>query len=1368
MRAIARALRRFFMLCRWLTRAHLLPLLLPFLLAFTLLPAHADEALNRTVLPADYPSAVQRLQSARKYVRDQQYAEAVDEYQRLLEEARDKLAPLSAEHFVQVRLLCHADLAALPPEGLRLYRNRVDPQAQKWLEQGSAQRDMALLRRVVDEAFCSRAGDRALDLLGDLAFERARFEEAERWWRYLARPAPEVLAKQAKVGLDLLFPDPEIAPARSRAKQLLARLFQGEPQVSTERLQEELRAFRQLHADAAGHLAGREGKYADILQALLAEPPRVPLPPGEIWTTFAGGPGRNLVLPPAPNDPNRLIRFCSQGPQWRFNLTKEHTLLESHDPLADPFTTRVPPPGSPVRSLAFHPLIVGDDVLVADTRYVTAYNWRTGKSNIWYDLAADNAAFNADPTLPATPDLRCTLTVGEDCVLARLGAPELAPGRDPRECESFLVCLNLTPGTKGEHKRWVARPKPLQRELVVFEGAPLVHDSRVYIAATHFPNGRCITAIHCYPLHAREDDPPLRWRQEVCEITGLRGMEENRARHHLLTLAGDNVVYCSHSGAVIALDAATGHPAWAMRYPSRGLTFGPDKVASPRDLTPCLFAAGRLYVAPADIDRLLCLDPVNGRLLWQLDKVEVVHLLGVAHGRLIFTTPQGIRAIGATNGSDREGWIQPADGTALPSFGRGFLTSDHVYWPTRGKLYVLNQTDGEQPDNLLPGPWQDIRPGNLVLGENCFAVADAETLSIFPAPAALRNHRARRVQEQPRSALAHYQLALAELDAGTAGDDPASLALTHALEDLAQTEQLARPGECWQGRRLVELARSCRQEVLLQQAERAAAQRRWDEADELLARAATREHTVAERLEALRRRAHLWRMAGRPEREAAVWQSILADEVLRSGQLTDAHGLPQSAARVAAAPAAPRPERSENHPPTRDDRPNLTLPLASAWQLSLAPDERLLRAPPEAATEDGCDLFFGRENELVCRNREAGQLRWRHSLAARPEWVRQHADIVLAANAQTVQALTRAEGAALWGFVPEPGQTTGPLNHFRLRGGRLFFVQGGQRLWALDAESGQVLWARWAPGARLGLSSSSGRFHRSYQVGDTSTIVQTSSGKLWILDSATGRVLHIRDTTREPWVGPALVLDERYVWLVPDARSLVLLDTADGQEKARVELRATSTLTGQSPRLVGDRERVVLLVDRTYGPALQRIEPLTGQPLWDAERPLGTEPVDALLCDSERIYCTSGDLLAGRSLADGKTLWTVPLRGPGKGWQLGRTRDYLVAYPTDVGEVEIKLSGWFSSFQAATLPLVRLTDAGFPVLFHDPKTGQLVERLNLRSGRPYSGTQRAWGELSATLTDVRLVRPVVDVRLSGQGVMAAASRMVRYWNAPER
>src|SRR5205823_9597495 len=92
------------------------------------------------------------------------------------------------------RRLCHRRLAALPVEALRTYRTRVDPQAKKWLEQGTADHDIPLLQRVVDETFCSRRTDAALDLLGDLEFERGQFFEAGRWWGMLARPASEAAA----------------------------------------------------------------------------------------------------------------------------------------------------------------------------------------------------------------------------------------------------------------------------------------------------------------------------------------------------------------------------------------------------------------------------------------------------------------------------------------------------------------------------------------------------------------------------------------------------------------------------------------------------------------------------------------------------------------------------------------------------------------------------------------------------------------------------------------------------------------------------------------------------------------------------------------------------------------------------------------------------------------------------------------------------------------------------------------------------------------------------------------------------------------------------------------------------------------------
>ena len=117
----------------------------------------ADEPMNRTSSPAKRRARPGAWKSAGKLAAEAKWPETVDEYQRLLDEAGDDLVPLNPHHSIQARWLCHLRLAALPPAALRLYRDRIDEQAKKWLEQGTAARDPHLLRRVVEEAFCSRA-----------------------------------------------------------------------------------------------------------------------------------------------------------------------------------------------------------------------------------------------------------------------------------------------------------------------------------------------------------------------------------------------------------------------------------------------------------------------------------------------------------------------------------------------------------------------------------------------------------------------------------------------------------------------------------------------------------------------------------------------------------------------------------------------------------------------------------------------------------------------------------------------------------------------------------------------------------------------------------------------------------------------------------------------------------------------------------------------------------------------------------------------------------------------------------------------------------------------------------------------------------
>jgi outer membrane protein assembly factor BamB len=616
--------------------------------------------------------------------------------------------------------LCHQRLASptVPTSLRRLYRERVDGQVQKWWDQAEATHDVRLLRRIVQEAFCSRLADRALDALGDLAFERGDFEEAGYWWRLLA---PE----NAKHGLaDLAFPDPQIDVARVHAKLLLLRLARGDRAG----IEAALQAYQALHGKAEGDLAGRKGNYLETLQALARQPrfmaPALEDPP---WTTFAGDPSRNHLIPKAPSP------YLVEQPPMQLRNSR-----------AKPATA------------ACYPVIAGGQVLVAGPRWVVGYDLRLGRPSGRYDLSDDGnrglPIGRADWKARLSAGSRFTLSVAGKHIYVRLGNTTAtssgAPGRQERTgADSFLVCLDLQPDRQGKYpERWiVAAPGSKgEQERSAFEGSPLVHEGRVYVAQSRSTGTRVVTAIESY----NAAKGTRHWHQDVCETRELSDGEPH-GRLHLLTLAGPNVVYCSHSGAIVAVDTITGRRSWATRYPSRGLNTASGPSA--RDLAPCIYAGGRLFAAPADADRLFCLEAATGQGVWESQRIEAVHLLGVANGKLIFTTERGIRAADAATGEGLIDWLIPATGEGeLPSLGRGLLAGGRVYWPTWEKqaglpnhLYVLQQEDGQpDADNYDFSLRFGQALGNLVLGEGCLAIATADQLRVFvPAARGLEEFR---------------------------------------------------------------------------------------------------------------------------------------------------------------------------------------------------------------------------------------------------------------------------------------------------------------------------------------------------------------------------------------------------------------------------------------------------------------------------------------------------------------------------------------------------------------------------------------------------------------------------------------------------
>ncbi|MBY0526093.1 MAG: PQQ-binding-like beta-propeller repeat protein [Gemmataceae bacterium] len=838
-------------------------------------PEPSTEPLPPAKLLGEAASTGRRLTEAASRVQKKQWADAIEEYQRILDECGDDLVALDPQkpnHCVQARRLCHIAIAGMP-EAHKLYRARVDEQAKKWLEAGIKERDAAMLRRLVDQAFCSRHTDRALDLLGDLAFERGDFEEAEQWWRMVARPASGK-ANPGDAGLSLVFPDPQVEVAQVRAKQVLVLLVRGERDAALA----ELKAFRTAHAKAEGHFAGRKGNYADILQKLAIAEPSGPADE-QPWTTVGGDAARNLSATRAPR-----CRWLDEP--WRVRL-------DGSDPVKDPVDVgKVLTPTKAAQAYAFLPTIINDLVLVCDARTVTAHDLFTGKRIARCDLIDDlkNGVLELDTKLPLKTDARFSVTVGDGRVYARLGATGLAKAPDGKgfrqgKGDSFLVCLGMPDAKEGRFPlQWQAKARVLDTEAAFFEGSPVEREGRVYIARTRFANdGRSTTAIDCFSA----ETGARRWERDVCEAReSWEG--EPRYRHHLLTLGGGQVFYCSHSGAVVALDAAGGKRAWAVRYARRGSRTA-DGQPSPRDLAPCVYAGGRLFIAPADHDRILCLDAVTGRTLWESKPIEVVHLLGVSHGKLIFTTgsqPRGIRAVDAATGEDLPHWQQPADGTELPTLGRGLLAGSRVFWPTVDGLRILNQEDGEAADPPMPNT---VR-GNLAVGKGCLIVAtDRELLGYVPESHFLENRR-KEAAAQPASALVQFRLALAQADSGQDAD---------AVESLTKAERLA-AGERRQMSLLHSRARSMRHELLTLMAERAAQEKQWDAATGHLARAAASDFPPTWRLHAIVRSVDLWKQAGRFERAVEAWQSVLMDDDLRATIAANPSGLPQPGGVIAA------------------------------------------------------------------------------------------------------------------------------------------------------------------------------------------------------------------------------------------------------------------------------------------------------------------------------------------------------------------------------------------------------------------------------------------------------------------------------------
>jgi hypothetical protein len=148
-----------------------------------------------------------------------------------------------------------------------------------------------LLQNVVDRAFASRYGDKALMALGEIAFESGEYAAARWYWE-------QILPTGVTAGSSPTwpsYPDTTLDVAAVRARLVLASILARQ----AARAQAEIAEFARLHPDAEGRVGDLQGRYVDSLQTLLKQSLAWPPKRSDAnWSTLAGNFERNKVAQP--------------------------------------------------------------------------------------------------------------------------------------------------------------------------------------------------------------------------------------------------------------------------------------------------------------------------------------------------------------------------------------------------------------------------------------------------------------------------------------------------------------------------------------------------------------------------------------------------------------------------------------------------------------------------------------------------------------------------------------------------------------------------------------------------------------------------------------------------------------------------------------------------------------------------------------------------------------------------------------------------------------------------------------------------------------------------------------------------------------
>jgi len=221
-----------------------------------------------------------------------------------------------------------------------------------------------------------------------------------------------------------------------------------------------------------------------------------------------------------------------------------------------------------------------------------------------------------------------------------------------------------------------------------------------------------------------------------------------------------------------------------------------------------------------------------------------------------------------------------------------------------------------------------------------------------------------------------------------------------------------------------------------------------------------------------------------------------------------------------------------------------------------------------------------------------------------------------------------------------------------------------------------------------------------------------------------------------------LLLDAENLALVEDGRHVSQVSMASGKTTWTYQPRAPTSLTGEPPRLFGGGDVLCLLLPLNFGYQLERIDPATGKHLWPDAPRLARTAFDgtAVAFDTRTLYYAVDQVLHARSVTEGKKLWSQPLPAPAGAWKVVSLGPAVAVYPLPslpllwdrASRVPCLVPLGFSqvALPVPSAPRSPYNAPGFCVQLHDPRDGQLIQRLNFATIHQWAVLQRFGRQLA--------------------------------------